>query len=426
MPDMAFQLFSIIKDAKLAIQINRYGAAMTQIFPLIGLKLNLSLKTIAILYSISFPIVYLILFCFINFVLKQPKIGFIYFLFHFLINTHSFYWPQCELIQGASLLLVYLAYLEYYFDKKQFNYLFWILSIAQILLIIYTYPLLIVPFIFSVGFLYLNRKNQWEIYLSQICIFSSIFIIKNLFLKNYYDSGALSGLKNFKTIFPNYFTTVSNQNFLNYLIKDYYLLIPIFLISNFYYYFVFNQKKIVFWINAFFLGLILLINVSYQQGAEQFYLEGQYSILCIIVGFPFVYLIFNIFKLKFKSFFIAAILMFFVFRISNSHSIYTKRIELYRSFISKFDSEKIILKSSITEYQKTLKFIWGSAYEIWLLSTIENKKTSSIILKNNPEDIHWAMKKNKSFFTEYEIIDYAKLNPSYFVLKDTNLYKIIK
>lgn len=421
MPDMAFQLFSILKDGKLAIQIDRYGAAMSQIFPLIGLKLNLSLKTIAILYSTSFPIAYLLLFCFINFIFKQPKIGIIYFLFHFLINTHSFYWPQCELIQGASILLVYLAYLEYTLDKIKLNYWFWIISIALILLIIYTYPLLIIPFVFSIGFLYLNRNQNWKIYLSQTIIYIFIFGVKNLFFKNYYDTGALSGLKNFKIIFPNYFNTISTSNFFHYLINDYYYLFLLFFVVNLRL-FLLRNMRLAIWVNFFFLGLIILINVCYQQGAEQFYLEGQYSNLCIIIGFPFVYFVIEGLNVYYKTYFLALILFLSLFRISNAKQIYTNRIDYYRSIYSELPHKKRILNSTEKSAQNTLKLTWGSAYEIWLLSTIETTKTSSIILHDNPSSLEWALDKNKSFITQWEVIDYDKLNPKYFVLKDTNLY----
>ena len=57
--DAAHIVFYEINQGKLQIQVERYGAFITQIWPLLGSKLNLSLKAILILYSLSFNVFYL-------------------------------------------------------------------------------------------------------------------------------------------------------------------------------------------------------------------------------------------------------------------------------------------------------------------------------------------------------------------------------
>ena len=48
--DTAFQLFQILRNDNFAIQVNRFGSAITQAFPLYTSRLNFSLETITIIY----------------------------------------------------------------------------------------------------------------------------------------------------------------------------------------------------------------------------------------------------------------------------------------------------------------------------------------------------------------------------------------
>lgn len=73
--DISYHLFAILKDGTFAIQNNRFGAAITQLVPLVGSKLGLSLKAIAISYSIAFALLYLLIFIIICEYLKNTKIA---------------------------------------------------------------------------------------------------------------------------------------------------------------------------------------------------------------------------------------------------------------------------------------------------------------------------------------------------------------
>ncbi|MFI5196881.1 MAG: hypothetical protein ACHQD8_07305, partial [Chitinophagales bacterium] len=52
--DASFILFAIINDNHFAIQVERYGSFITQLFPYLGQKLHLPLNTLMFLYGISF------------------------------------------------------------------------------------------------------------------------------------------------------------------------------------------------------------------------------------------------------------------------------------------------------------------------------------------------------------------------------------
>lgn len=110
--DLSYLLFCILKDGDFVIQNYRLGAFFTQLFPLIGSKLGLSLKTITITYSMSFIILPLLTFLLIHIGLKNSKISIAYILFLMLMTTHTFYWTQSELPQAISFLFILIGLLD--------------------------------------------------------------------------------------------------------------------------------------------------------------------------------------------------------------------------------------------------------------------------------------------------------------------------
>ena len=70
MLDASFQSFDVINKGKLAIQVQRFGAAFVQMFPLLTSKLGLPLKAILISYSLSFIIFHYLMFLICNYILK--------------------------------------------------------------------------------------------------------------------------------------------------------------------------------------------------------------------------------------------------------------------------------------------------------------------------------------------------------------------
>ena len=418
MPDTAFQLFSILKTNGFAIQIQRFGAALVQIFPLIGLKLNLSLSTIVYLYSIAYPLVYVLIFGFIVFVFRDQKIAFSFFLFHFLITTHSFYWFQCELILGVSLVLFYFSFITFSKTHELPRFQFYVFNILLLLTLVFIHPLVLIPlsFYFFYGFLTQDLNNQKQEFVS-ILILIILYVLKSLFFSNYYDSAALENVKNVFKLFPQYLYGVSARNFIHYLITNYYFLFLFFPISIRLY---IKRRLVPLGLLIFyFIGTIILINACYINGADQFYLEGQYSITTVFVS-TILAREFEFLKHKFFPFFLFLILVMFIYRIVDNSSVYRYRIDQYRSLLSTI-RPKAMIKSS-DAIKSTLKMTWGSSYEIWLLSTLERGRSSSLIILDNPNQFDWTLNRNDIFLTNWEVFDYKDLNSKYFIFGDSTLY----
>lgn len=414
--DMSFQLFSVLKDNSFAIQINRFGAVVTQIFPLMASRAGLSLNNVALIYSTAFVIYYFAVFLFILLVLKNTKTALVLLLFNTMIVTHSFFWIQCELLQGIAFTLLFIAFVENQLKSGKVSLLFQAFSPLFLFTIVFFYPLLPFVLLFALAYLSQHYQSQKKSLLSIGVSYIFLYLVKILFFKTAYDSTSMNGVKNFITKFPNYFNLQSNKSFMEWLIKDYYAIIIFSAIVIAFYLWKRNFIKLLLFAGSS-LFLVLLINVCYFYGQDQFYLEPQYSILPIFISYPLVYDIFPKFKSKkIPVFIVASVVLLSFIRIINTARLYTERLNWDKNIL-KSTTGKIILKEKDVP-MNLLKLSWGSSYEFWLLSTMENKQSRSIIIEQTTGEFD-AENNRKSFITKYGAFDYNQLNKKYFIFNDT-------
>ncbi|MBX9851102.1 MAG: hypothetical protein K2X86_05010 [Cytophagaceae bacterium] len=427
--DMSFHTFEIVRSENFAIQYQRFGAVFTQIFPLIAVKLHLSLKAVMILYSAAFVIYHFSAFLISLFLLKNEKLALVILLFSTLLVTHTFYWIQSEFIQGCIFLLLFYGFLLKKENVRSLSITDWVILLAMIITLVFFHPLIAIPFGFmAIFFLLSYAKTNHRLIFISILLFGITLAAKSIFFPpKGYDANRMSTLKYFTDLFPDYFTLSINKKFLRYCLRDYYFL-PIFLIITSAFYIRQKNIKKLFLILAFFFGYLLLINVTTYQWPEQFYLESFYLCLSLFVVIPLVFDIMpkiNKEKLFYTS--LILILLIRVIHIGFSNTKYSARLNWNKKFLSeteKYPSKKLILDKSMVP-MNILKLQWSSPYEFLLLSSLDQPKNSRcIIIDYDPKRFNWAMKKNKTFFTPWGLIDYKDLPKEYFDLRDTSYYKI--
>jgi hypothetical protein len=421
--DMAYHLFHILKDGTFAIQINRFGAALTQIFPVVASKAGLSLQAVALWYSVAFVLFYFLCFLIILLGLRNTRMAVVLLLFHTVMVTHSFYWIQCELIQGVSFSLVYLALVENELRRPKTSFLFQALSPAFLVTIVFFYPLLIFVLLFALIYFYLYYRERKDLLGGTAIAYLALFCIKIVFFSTGYDTEAMLGAKNIMRLFPDYFSIQSHKNFIRCCIRDYHMLIILLLVNIIVYLRTRAYGKLALLL-VFFFGLLFLINVSYAQGAEQFYLEPQYMILALFVSFGLVYDVFPLMKEKATAAVVAVVALLAFFRIAHAHSFYSERVDWFRSYLKETRADthrKIVLPQQFVPMDK-LRMSWGSAYEFWLLSTMEQGESRSVIIEEQPGSLDWLLDNNKAFIAKWGVFDYNTLDKRYFRFTDTSNY----
>ncbi|MEO7174339.1 MAG: hypothetical protein ABIV51_00905 [Saprospiraceae bacterium] len=421
--DTAFYLFHILQDNSFTIS-DRFGSVFTQIFPFMGAKLGASLTAITMVYSNSFIIFYTAAFLITWFGLKNYKIAIVILLYNTLITMHSFFWVNSEGIQGIVFALVYLAYVENQINAERVSKRFYWLSILAIPTIVYFYPLMPFTYFFGLFFLLIQypqkgRKLIW----GAAAGFIVIYLVKVLFFRSSYDNTAMGRLDNFIKLFPNYFSTKSNREFWTWMIRDYTIvLISLVAVIVFY-----LRKKAYLKLSYFaacFFGFMLLINVTNAGGADQFYLEPQYSILTVFLAFPLVYDLFPTISYRSKNVILTVVVLCCFYRIFAIGGYYQNRLDWYRTTMQTSHAKLILQESEIP--MGLIKMAWASSFEFWLLSTIEQNSTRSIIVENVPEEFNWANGSPKVFISKWGPFEYDSLNPKYFVFSDTSSLYIRK
>jgi hypothetical protein len=431
--DIAFHTVTILKQKSLFIQNQRFVAAFTQVFPLAAQSAQLSLKGVLMSYSVGFIAYYGFVFLACTLWLKQWKMGLVMLLLSTLMVTDTFYWIQSELPQGLALLTLTFALMLRYKTPERMSG--WALGLLFVLwfTVAYAHPMLAFPIFFMLVFFWKRNPARAAVHPTLVTA-SAVFVLLVLLLKNKvlgpagYDSEAMSRVSNLQKLFPNYFNLASNRDFLRWCLTDYYLL-PIGFFTNTAFY-VWQKKwfKLLLF-SSFFLGYLLLVNVSIPESFHRFYLENLYLPLSLFVAVPLVFDVLPHFGKKgdWPRWGFAVLAVFLAARLLNigiAHRPWMARLDWQREFLREHAGKLLVPENSVP--MKQLFMSWGSSFEFMLLSSLENpNETRLIAIDEDPNRFAWATERPRAAITEWEVWDYEQLPHRYFNPQDSTLYRIL-
>lgn len=426
--DVAFHLFYILKDCKLAIQVNRFGAAFTQVFPLICAKLHLPLEVTLMVYSEAFIIYSALTFLLCFLIAKEKSFAAVVMLFSIFMVTETFYWIQSELLQGIVFTVLFFAFLSRIKSSADVTGGFAGVYVLMIFFILFFHPLLIFVFVFFALFMLIDLRFVGAhkfIWASLVVVVIMTEIKNKLMLVPEYDSNAMETTQKIRSLFPHYLYLVSNLNFFKDLYSKFYLL-PLVLLVITIFYLKYQQYKKLVLCYAFVFGYVALINITHDQGGFGFYMESLYLPISIFVIVPLMFDVMPHFTFPLQFSGLIFIFLTRIVSIQQAHIPFSQRIELEKNFLAKTENlpqKKLLIDEKDTPLD-TLKMSWGTPYEFWLLSTIDLHETRSIVITDNPSSLEWALEKNKSFITKWGVFDYSGLPAQYFSLNDTSFYTL--
>ena len=408
--DMANSLFVIIKDNYFNIQNFRYVAIFTQLLPLLGNRLGASLNTLALLYSSGFVLYDFACYFICGSILKQYRFALVILLFNILFVSHTFYWVQSELPQGIALLIVLYALMSYR-TLDQMNPIVIAIIFLGFMMLLFSHPLLVFPVIYSSVFFLLRKEAviQEKIVYATLIFFLVLMQVKKMVFNVYYDIVAMGKAHNVFKAFPHYFDIYSNKIFLQDCLTQYYW-IPILSVAITWFYGKRKEWLKLLLFLSFIMGYLLLINVSYPDKMDySFYVENMYLPLSIFIALPFVFdLLPAIEKNHIGILVVSLIMVTGCVRIYMAHTLYTNRLVYERKLLDRYGDKKVILKTK-NEDISNLLMVWGTPYELLLLSEIERQKPSSIIIDDKPSDRAWAVDKKKELLVNWNIYEYNDL-----------------
>lgn len=437
--DPNWMTLQFLQRESLAIQESRYGSFITHLFPVMGIKLNLSLTTILQLYNASF----FIFFSFTYYLLyrwKQYDLNVLLLLYFSLFVGDVFFWPNNEVHQGVAWAFLGLG-LYFRLEAKQTKRL-WLYGIPILLLALGLVSHMLVIFAVLPIWIFRNFQNNGaktalttkHLYIG-LAIILGLFAIKFLISSGTgYDKSKLDPIKHIS--FKSAFKSLISPHALDF----YPLLVWRYLVATSTFLFVLFLliKRKNYWsLTVFLIGILgfwIVINLVYPGAMDRalwFYMESEYQVMSVMLFAPLIYvaqpqkLELNITK--------ALVLLSVIacgYRVIDAQQMYTKRLQNLDTLIT-YASEKGISKGIlILDGEQSKKYFlmdWGLPVETLFRSTIQGK--TPLTVKPLPNISDWQIaevhnKKNK-FLSSFSIEGTTSLPAKYLQIDSLNTYKII-
>lgn len=417
--DIAYHTFCITKDSTFAIQNYRFGAMFTQAFPLLAVKLHLSLFWVSIFYSIGFMVWYGGLYWVCVKVFKQVQYGIILMLLSALAMGHTFYWIQSEFPQGLALFVAFFAMLANHKDFTTFGMKEQVFYSVSLLFLAFFHPMMLFAFMFMIGWLFLQQPEKKKLWIASALIFLVIYFIKAKFFKTIYDSGKTTeGIKNLSKLFPHYFTP-ANKTFLKELLPYYYGWVVGFIVLAIHWIKLKKYLPLVY-VGGFFIGYVFFVNVTLPEGGEHAYMENLYLPLSLMIAVPLTTHILWEKKNKLVFWVFVTFVGLRCIHIVACSDKFSQRIRWEKRVIEHVKPEqKWIISSKDMPDNVEMNMAWGTPYEFWLLSTLHKQESYSIIIHTNPSEIAWGTSLNHAFLSTWGAFEYENLPKKYFKFKHT-------
>jgi len=429
--DSVFQFFKIINFEKINVEASRYGAIFPEFPVLLGIKFNLNLKLLTILYSVSFTLLYFLIFIICIHLLKNIKAGFAVIVVLTLCISQSFFHPVTETHQSVVYSILLFAILSYdHFNSKPLKY---VLSVLAIGLAFYSHPVALYSVVFVIGYVAIDRNQlkSVEPYVLFVLIVGMALSKILMTSENSYEGKFFAELLNSPAILFDLYRASSTKFFISKLNGLYFwlaileLILLIELIRN-------NQLLKLAWHLTITVFFMLITLITYHHGDATMLMERAFMPLALFISIPFLYEVVTDKKkyLSAKIILLGIVVGSGLIRIYNQGLEFKTRTEFNQNLLkktAKFPNRKFIVSKS--ELDKHVTTFWSNSFESLILSSIDKNVPTQTIFPSNQIGALTKYTKNANsvflgadFWLEWEI---NNLNTKYFRLPDNTTYKVI-
>lgn len=421
--DGAYYLFKVVNYEQFQIEHQRFILAVSQVLPLLGVKLGLSLDSIIILNSLNNVIFFYLVFLYAVYYLRDQTAGVAVILFMVFGVLHIQFTPMYEIWYGTILLILVRSHMvqgRYIFMKDL------LLVSAIMLTVLFSHPLLFIPLLFIILFDAMETwRIQWRMFFAVVFVFAVWYIIKKMFLSTY-EAGKMSMLnttwnKAYEDLLhPGYYWKLVKFFFTWYTIP-----MVVYLLTMGYYFFRRARGKI-FLVSAFLIGHILLINFTHVMDWELTpYFERMYMPIIPIIFLPFLYDFFTQLALRNKSgaFILLVLAGWRIARFTSVGMMYKEHTRLTEQIIDeaqKFPGSKFEINPD--DYKGCMNYIdWSMTMESMIRSAaIDKNHTVTIATWEDFEEDHNRERLNEKDFMmrRWEVMPDYSVNQKYFHIRN--------
>ncbi len=444
--DIAFSAFAIINDGHFLILNNRYGEVVHQMFPYLGAKLHLPLKTILIGYAASFNLIYVIVSAILVYGLKQYRLAVLMALFYFLIVSAS---GICANDVSYAVAIMFLFFgITLHLGQKKIHTL---LLLGPFLLLAFitisTHFIVIIPLAFIWSYLIIE-KTYWPFPPRITALLSSLLVaiiaykyLSTIHGPQSYDNEHLEGMK--KLTFQDMFDSFSTPVIKMFLIRCWqnYWVAPLVLIAGITSLIMDKKIFLAVWTLLACLGYFVIMGVSYSTMPFNFHpeeigkpyqlwhIEVEWASIGIIAAAPFVFSLLPKIKPAIAMGIVASIFLVRLFYIGSYMQDFTWRIRFEEGIMAQMKKKGINNLALHRNQERFNQFIldWGMPFETILMSALNGDKPQRTFFFINQEDTQTRdlLKKYPGFYNTYGVLPNYLLNQKYFSVDTTTQYQVM-
>jgi hypothetical protein len=419
--DAAFILGEIVREEQLAIMVGRYGAVLTQIWPLIGLKLGVGLSTLVFMYSVSFAMIPFLV-AWILYRMQQTPLLILLVGYYSLYYTESFFWTNNEIHQAVCIFLLGVGCASRDVKVQVFGFQFW-MGILLVGISILTHPLMVVVVSYALVLIWLTGivplRNRYGFMLTLIVLFT-ILVKVYLSTLNWYDAQKLGfvelGLKGELVWFgPNF------GAFFRDCILIYWPATLLFIIGL-----IWNKRHLLTNALAIIAIIAHVLLVSWVvSDFNRFYIESQWMLLSFFVLTPWLMLMKDKHYPRILHFLIILSMINAGWHIGSASSDYSARVSWLVGKVESMNQEgidKAIIDLSQDEI-KLLRMSWGLPSETLLVSGMKSFTHSMTLI-----DRSYFIKdvKYDQYHNCFDTVSIYRLPSRYFLLSEGPYVELAK
>lgn len=425
--DSAYYSIKLINSEWFTIESGRYSTLITQILPLLAIKLGASLKTVLVLYSLSFMIIVYAIFIINVHVLKNIAAGFAIVLLSTLCMRDSYFYVVSELIQGmmfSSLLYAWLFY-PITTGKRLNPVVNLFVSFTIVLACFYFHPMVMLAVGFIIGFYIIDTRDFTNLNILLLIILTiSMYVLKILTA----NTGSYEGefISQFKEV-PSMLRKLGSLYSTMFFFERYFNFYLIFNIMTWVialFYLAKRRWAKLLWFLGCLVGFTLLCIVAFNKGDTYIAMEKYFMPLSIFVAIPFLHDFMSGKTLRIIGVVACVCIgLWGTRRIYRERKTYINRIE-YIANLNAFATQthgtrKLVVRGESLDPNRTT---WALSAESLLLSAIDGKEKSTTVFaasKTQLTDIDFS--DTKTFLCAPFDLKWtaSSLNPEYFMLPET-------
>lgn len=423
--DSSYQFFKIINYEEFNIEAGRISTIITQIPLYLALNTNMPVYYLALLFSISFPILFYLIYLIISHYYKLPSIGLVLCITLCLCIRHSYFHTVTETHQALVYSCLFFAWI---FSDRNKNVVSVLEGLTILFLACFSHPIAFITCSYILFYYLIDSKFTFNKYFNiSLLVLISLVVLKIIITpKNGYEGNFFNQILLFPEIIKNYNSLYTRWFYGHFYCSFYQISFWIVVLSVMYYLFYQKYIKLIY-VGLSYYAFLVFTHLLYHAGDSQVMLERSYMPLAF---FSSICISFDLYKNSDKlqivsSIFIIAILVYSLSNIYETSKYFTNRVsymkQLFNINESKYD--KFIVKwENISN--ELINVPWAFGVETLLFSSIEGyQQQKTVYIRLPDQDLPALDNENLFLFVHFnKKEDINMLNKKYFNLTKSNYF----